>query len=188
MKTYGNHFKVEDSKSCSLQTFDSGVVFVFDMPTTNAFEVFVNYVGIFKNILKPDYGPVHTLVIIFRCKWIKREDNRGNTTYVRDDIGFLTINFCHKLPLMFKPFIFPSQETRVFFSDDIKMPSWKVGLWKKVRSRRKVADIEDVFITTTMEMGGLSARITLPAPPSTMSLIGAIELSDKNNILALARF
>jgi hypothetical protein len=46
-----------------------------------------------------------------------------------------------------------------------------------------VADIEDVFITTTMEIGGLNAPITLHAPPSTMSLIGAIELSDKKIFL-----
>lgn len=131
---------------------------------------------------------MHTPVIIFRCEWIKREDNRNNPTFVWDDIGFLTINFCHKLPLMSKPFIFPSQETRVFLSDDIRKPSWKVVLWKKVRTRRKVANIEDMFITTTMEIGGLSVWITLLAPPSTMSLIGAIELSNKDNILALARF
>jgi hypothetical protein len=161
---------------------------VFDMPTTNGFEVSMNYVGIFKNIHKLDYGLVHTHVIIFRCEWIKRKDNRGNLTYVRDDISFLTINFCHKLPLMSEPFIFPSQETRVFFSNDIKKSSWKVVLWTKGRSTRKVADIEDVFITTTMGIGGLSARITLHGPPSTLSLIGAIKLSYKDTILALVRF
>jgi hypothetical protein len=82
MKAYGNHFNVEDSKSRSLQTFDSGVTFMFDMPITDAFEVSMNYVGIFKDIFKLDYNLVHTPVIIFRCEWIKREDNQGNPTYV----------------------------------------------------------------------------------------------------------
>lgn len=71
MKAYWNHFEVEDSRSYSLQTFDSGVAYVFDMPTTNVFEVFVNYVGILKNIFKLDYGLMHNHVIIFRCEWIK---------------------------------------------------------------------------------------------------------------------
>jgi hypothetical protein len=85
---------MEDSRSRSLQTFGTGVVFVFDMPTIDVSKVFVNYVGIFKDIFKLDYGPVHTLVIIFRCEWIKQKNNRGNPTYVRDDVGFLTLNFC----------------------------------------------------------------------------------------------
>jgi len=29
-KAYGNHFKVEDSKSKLLQTYDSGIAFVFE--------------------------------------------------------------------------------------------------------------------------------------------------------------
>jgi len=62
---------MEDLRSHSLQTFDSGVAFVFDMPTIDASEVFVNYVGILKDIFKLDYGLVHTLLIIFRCEWIK---------------------------------------------------------------------------------------------------------------------
>jgi hypothetical protein len=78
MKAYGNHFEVEDSRNYSLQTFDSGVAYVFDMPTTNVFEISVNYVGILKNIFKLDYSLMHNLVIIFRCEWIKRENNRGN--------------------------------------------------------------------------------------------------------------
>jgi hypothetical protein len=89
---------------------------------------------------------------------------------------------------MFEPFIFPSQETQEFFFDDIKKPSWKVVLRKEARSRRKVVNIEDMFITTTMETCGLSVPITLLTPPSTVSLIGAIGVSNKDNILASAIF
>jgi hypothetical protein len=32
---------------------------------------------------------------------------------------------------MVEPFIFPSQVTQVFFSDDLKKPSWKVILKKE---------------------------------------------------------
>jgi hypothetical protein len=73
-------------------------------------------------------------------------------------------------------------------SDDIKKPGWKVVLQKEIRSRREEVDIENVFITTTMEIDGLNAPEGLPTPPTTISLIGVIELSNKDNILTLTIF
>jgi hypothetical protein len=69
------------------------VASMFDMPTFDVTSVFVNVVGVLKDILKLDYGLVHNLVHIFRCEWMKQEDNRGNLTYVKDDVEFLTVNF-----------------------------------------------------------------------------------------------
>jgi hypothetical protein len=89
---------------------------------------------------------------------------------------------------MFEPFIFPYQATHVFFFDEIKKLGWKVVLWKEVRSRKKVADIENMFITTTMETCGLSVPITLSTPLNIVSLIGAIKLFGKDNLLASAIF
>ncbi len=111
MKAYGNHNRLEDSKNGLLQTYDSGITSVFDVPTHDVANVYVNYVGVFKDILKFNYGPIHTPIIICKCEWMRREDNRGNPTYVRDDVGFLMVNFRHKLPLMVEPFIFPSKMT-----------------------------------------------------------------------------
>ncbi len=73
---------------------------------------------------------------------------------------------------------------QMFFYDDLKKPGWKVVLWKEAHSRREVTNLKDVFITTTIKPGGLNAPMGLPPPLSTPSLIGAIELLDKNNILA----
>jgi len=85
---------------------------MFDMPIVDSTNVLVNYIGVTKNILKLDYGPMHTPIIIFKCEWMKSEDNQGNLTYVRDDVGFLKMYFLHKSPLMFEPFInFPTQAT-----------------------------------------------------------------------------
>ncbi len=67
MKAYGNHYKVEYSKTRLLQTYDSGIASVFDVPIQDAANVSVNYVGVLKDILKLDYGPVHTPIILFRC-------------------------------------------------------------------------------------------------------------------------
>jgi len=51
-----------------------------------------------------------------------------------------------------------------------------------------VVDIEDVFITTSMEVGGLSVPKGQPPPPTKVSLIGAIKLSKKDNLLTLTIF
>jgi len=45
---------------------------------------------------------------------MKQLDNWGNPTYVRDDVGFLVVNFRHKVPKMLDPFIFPNQATQFF--------------------------------------------------------------------------
>jgi hypothetical protein len=84
------------------------VASVFDVPSENAREVSINYVGILKDIMKLDYGPLHTLVILMNCEWLKRVDNQGNSTYTRDEVGFLVVNSRHKLPRMAEPFIFPN--------------------------------------------------------------------------------
>jgi hypothetical protein len=52
----------------------------------------------------------------------------------------------------------------------------------------EVADVEDLFITTTIDPSGLNASMGLPPPPTTISLIGVIELSNKDNLLACAKF
>jgi hypothetical protein len=95
-----------------LQTYDNGIASMLDMPIVDNTNVLVNYIGVTKNILKFDYGPMHTPIIIFKCEWMKSKDNQGNLTYVRDDVGFFIMYFLHKLPLMFEPFInFPTQAT-----------------------------------------------------------------------------
>jgi hypothetical protein len=188
MKTFGNHFRVMDETANRMQTFDSGIASVFDVPVEDEQDVSVNFVGVLKDILKLDYGPVRTPIILLRCEWLKRTDNRGNPTYVRDEAGFLVVNFRHKLPSMSDPFIFPSQATQVFFSEDPQRVGWKVVLQKEPRARREVADTSDVFITTTVETAGLTAPAHVPAPPATPCLDGATTLSIEENLLASAGY
>jgi hypothetical protein len=49
-------------------------------------------------------------------------------------------------------------------------------------------DTSDVFITTTVESSGLMAPDEVPAPPEEPSLVGAIELSEAENLLVSAQF
>jgi hypothetical protein len=70
MKAFGNHFRVDDDTSSRLQTYDSGVASVFEVPAADSKDVSVNYVGVVKDILKSNYGPLQTLVIILCCEWV----------------------------------------------------------------------------------------------------------------------
>ena len=185
MRAFGNHFWFVDLQSVVMQTYDSGIAVIFEMPTSDSqFEVSLNYIGVLQDILRLDYGPLRTPIIFFRCEWFKRDDNCGNPTYVRDDARFMVVNTRHKLPKMSEPFIFPSQATQVFFSNDMSKPSWKIVLRKEPRSKRST----NVFITTSSKIVGKSAPERLPPPPSSASLVRAIELSDVDNLLATAKF
>jgi hypothetical protein len=188
MKAFGNHFKVDDEASSRVQTYDSGVACVFDVPNEDARDVSVNFVGVLKDVLKLHYGPLCNPVIFLRCEWIKRHDNRGNPTYIRDEAGFLVVNFRHTLPSMSEPFIFPAQAIQVFFSDDPQKPGWKVVLQKEPRARREVADTSDVFITTRVETTALTAPTHVPPPAAVPSLDGAVTLSAEEHLLASANY
>ena len=100
--------------------------------------------------------------------------------YTRNESGFLVVNFRHKLPRLAEPFIFPSQATQVFFSN----VGWKVVLRKEARARREVLDTADAFISTIVETPGLSAPRNLQNRTKIVNLVGAIELSVEENLLA----
>lgn len=190
IKAFGNHFRVDDNSEIIMKTYDSGVATVADDPVLDARDVSsINYVGVLKDILKLDYGPVRSSIILLRCEWIKKFDNRNNpNTYVRDESGFLMVNFKHKLPKMQDPFIFPSQATQVFFSDDRKKPGWKVVLRKDPRARREVVDSSDVFYSTSVDTVHLMTPTVIPPPPEVPSLEGAVELTNEDHLLAVAAY
>jgi hypothetical protein len=96
----------------------------------------------------------------------------------------LVVNFRHKLPRLSEPFIFPSQATQVFFSDVVDKPGWKVVLRKEARAKREVVDTTDAFISTTVDSVGLVAPRQFPQAARSVNLVGAIELSAEDNLLA----
>lgn len=189
IKAFGNHFRVQNNETDGLKTYDSGVATVADAPLLDARDVSsINYVGVLKDILKLNYGPVQSPIILLRCEWIKKVDRQNNpTTYIWDDSGFLMVNFKHKLPKLEDPFIFPSQATQVFFSEDRRKPGWKVVLRKDPRARREVLEEStDVFMCT--EAAGLTAPTVLPPPPTQPSLEDAVELTNADHQLAVAAY
>ena len=61
-------------------------------------------------------------------------------------------------------------------------------LRKEARARREVFDTGDAFISTTVESTRLRAPQSVPIPTETVSLVGAIELSEEENLLAREGF
>jgi hypothetical protein len=179
---------VEDDTSDRMVSYNSGVASSFAMPSGIANDLSMNYVGILKDVFQLDYGALHTQIILMRCDWVKAQDNRGNPTYVRDEAGFLIANFRHRMPRLAEPFIFPSQATQVFFSDVLDRPGWKVVLRKEARAKREVVENTDAFIATTMESAGLIAPQRWPNPTEAANLVGAIELSAAENLLAQEQY
>jgi hypothetical protein len=55
-----------------MQTFNSGVAYVFQVATPDASDVSVHYVGVLKDILKLNYGQMRTPIMLFRYEWMKR--------------------------------------------------------------------------------------------------------------------
>ena len=184
MTTFGNHFRVEDETTSRMISYNSGVASIFEVPSENEFDTAMPYVGVLQNVLLLDYGPLSTPIILLQCKWMKPHDNFGNATYTCDDSGFLVVNFRHKLPRLADPFIFPSQATQVFFFGVVEKPGWKVVLRKEARAKREVLESTDPFISTTVKSAGLSNSEQLPLSMRTVNLMGAIELSTEDNLLA----
>ena len=190
MKAYGNHWRVEDEVTSSWTNYDCGVA-CFEA-NDQVQRTGKDYVGILQDILVPDYGDLKTQVIIFSCVWKKRTDNHNNNTYVRDADGFLVVNFKHNIPKSVDPYVFPSQCTQVFFSDDDLRPTgsqWKVILRKEARGRRKIEEDDDLFITTIVATdGGVVYGNSLLNQSAEPNLTGAIVLNDIDNAIAMQGF
>ena len=131
MKTYGNHFHVADQQSMTLNFFYNGVAVVFHMPYVGLEEVTLNYVGVLMDILKLNYWPLCVPVIFIRCEWMKQYHNQRNPTYVREEAGFMVVNFRHKVPNMLEPFVFSRQTTQIFWSKEVRKTEWKVVIVKE---------------------------------------------------------
>jgi hypothetical protein len=89
IKSYGNHFCVNDSSTISTMTYNSGMATFFSHSNDDGNQHSsrqLHYVGVLKEILELDYGVVSTPIILFRCDWVRNGlDNRDNPTYKWDE-------------------------------------------------------------------------------------------------------
>jgi hypothetical protein len=98
MRAYGNHYKVnEGGVETRMATYDYGVTSIFQQPqATHEGTTLgsIQYVGVLKDIILLDYGPISQPMVLFKCDWATHESNRwGNPTYKRDEDSFLLANF-----------------------------------------------------------------------------------------------
>ncbi len=69
LKAYGNHFQVSDCNTEGMVSFDCGVASIFDQWQAHMGDehASIHYVGVLKDILRLDYGPISTPNILMRC-------------------------------------------------------------------------------------------------------------------------
>lgn len=118
IKAYGSHFCVDDSSTISTVIYDSGVATFLSHSNDDGNHPpsrQLHYVGVLKEILELNYGPISTPIILFWGDWVQNGlDNKGNPTYKQDQAGFLMANFKHMLLKSNEPFVFPSQVEQAF--------------------------------------------------------------------------
>ncbi len=73
MKTYENHFQIDNDQNSLLVTYDCGVTFVFQQSQASEDKVLgaSQYVGTLKDILQLDYGLIFSPITLFQCQWMK---------------------------------------------------------------------------------------------------------------------
>jgi hypothetical protein len=104
---------------------------------------------------------------------------------VRDDVGFMVVNFRHKVSKISDPFIFLIKATQVFWSEEVGRLEWRVVLAKEACARRHEQCTTYVFITTSTQVDGMDTCDRLHPSPTTVSLVAAIELFDSENLVAI---
>ncbi len=114
MKAYGNHYRVnEGGAKTTMATYDSRVTSIFQQPqTTHEGTTLgsIQYVGVLKDIILLDYGPISQPMVLFKCDGNTHgSDKWGNPTYKWDEDGFLLANFRHLKANIDEPYVFPTQ-------------------------------------------------------------------------------
>jgi len=192
MTVYGNHYRVnEGGAKTTMATYDFGVASIFQQPqathegTTLSS---IQYVGVLKDIILLDYGPVSQPMVFFKCEWVTHGSNRcGNPTNKRDEDGFLLANFCHLKANINEPYVFPMQVQQVFYAHDPSTPWWKIIFHKEPRSKRVVVENNEKINIHVNNVIDTKAPLQIPKAPSDTTLVGAIELTRANVILVVER-
>ncbi len=191
VRAYNNHYRVTtDNEATTMATYDSRVASIFQHPqATNEGTTLgsIQYVGVLKDIILLNYGPVSQPVVLFKCDWVTLGfDKWGNPTYRQDEDGFLLANFHNLKAEVTKPFVFPSQVQQVFYANEPNIAWWKVVLHKEVRSKCIVAKNIEEISTPIDNVIGTEVPLIIPEVLSNTTFVGAIELIGIEVILVAA--
>ncbi len=132
-----------------------------------------------------DYGPISQPVVLFKCDWVTHgSDIWGNPTYKQDEDGFLLANFCHLKANIDEPYVFPAQVQQVFYAHEPSTPWWKIVLHKEPRSKQVVVENSEEINIPVDNVIDTEVPLHIPEAPSDSTLVGAIELTGADVILA----
>lgn len=189
MTAYGNHFRCDDGTSDGMVTFDCGVASILIAQGTENGEVLgqIHYVGILKHIRVMDYGRLSTPIALMECDWVRNGvDEMGESTYKRDEAGFLLANFSCMLQPHLDPFVLPCQVQQVFYSDAYITGPWRVVLHREPPSRRTQVVEYGEFINTRVCVLTLEPEALLHPTTTAPNMVGAITLDKRETELAVA--
>jgi hypothetical protein len=131
---------------------------------------------------------VFQLEVLFKCDWVTPGFDRwGNPTYKRDEDGFLLANFCNLKAKVTESFVFPSQVQQVFYVDEPNTLWWKVVLHKEARSECIIVENSEEIAIPIDNVIGIEVPLIIPEVLSNITLVGAIELTGTEVILAATR-
>jgi hypothetical protein len=144
------------------------------------------YVGVLKDIILLNYEPMSQPVVLFKCDWVTpRFDRWGNPMYKRDEDGILLANIYKLKVEVIEPFVFPSQVQQVFYANEPNTPWWKVVIHKEARFKHIVVENREEISTPIDNVIGIEVPFIIPEVLSNATLVGAIELTRTEAILAV---
>jgi hypothetical protein len=141
-------------------------------------------VGVLKDIILLDYGPISQPVVLFKCDWVTHGSDRwGNLTYKRDEDGFLLANFRHLKANIDEPYVFPAQVQQVFYAHEPSTLWWKIVLHKEPRSKWVVVENNEKINIPFDNVNDIEPPLQI-----LEALVGAIELTRADAILTVEGF
>ena len=189
MEAYGNYFRCNDGSSAEMVSFDCGVISILSAQGSTSGNILgqIHYVGVLKHIRVINYGKVSKRIALMKCDWVRYGvDDTGDSTYKRDESGFLLANFSCMLDHPHDSFVLPSQVQQVFYADANDTGPWRVVLHSEPRSKRSQVSNYGEFINTRVCVPSLEADALLNPTSNIPNMVGAITLCDRDVELAIA--
>jgi hypothetical protein len=167
-----------DCGGSSYQTFDSGMAGTFTEVTVNRRGEMVQksivYVGVLTDILKLNYGPLSSPMILFRGKWgDSKSEPKERATIRYDETRLLQANFASELSSSKKmDYVLASQVQQVFFYPNFSGARWRTVLLKEPRSIHVHADYEQAEYNFQVEFNWQHHIDLARAPRNSHALPG----------------
>jgi hypothetical protein len=163
-RAYGNHWRVMpdiarliECDGGAFKTFECGMAGTWTEQVVNTRGVTqtkeVVYVGVLTEILKLDYGPLPSPIVLFKGRWLDSKTQPAARASIRyDESGLLQADFSQELPASKDMnYVLAAQVQQVFFYPNKRGTRWRTILHKEPRSLRVFADVETAEYTVSID-------------------------------------